>query len=151
MFLGALGLLFAIGSISPSESTPSYSESSYATPTIHSDYTLEIPQIGLTSQMTRIINQGRTLPVPDNVPGYFSTNEQNLFIVGHTPGVFQRLSELPSTISIWLNGESKTYHLTRHQIMSVESISMGSLLAYDGVVLMTCNGADFRLILWYSY
>ena len=120
------------------------------------DWTLIIPEIDFNQQMTKIIKQGSTLPVPDNNPGYYSEVEGNLFIVGHNHSVFSRLSELPKEIQIYKKGIAVAYQLKDSRILPVGEISMNDLLNYHGVVIMTCAG-DFidghythRLILYYQ-
>lgn len=122
----------------------------------YSDWTLEIPEIDFNQQMTQITKQGRTLPVPDGQPGYYSENPSNLFIVGHNNSVFPRLSEIPSEIKIYHDGQPTYYHLVRNEVKEVSQIDMDYLLNYSGVVVMTCAGTQqgnnwsHRLILFYT-
>lgn len=121
----------------------------------HNDYTLQIPQIGITTQMTEIVKIGSNLPVPENNPGYYSIHDYNLFIVGHNHTIFKRLDEKPNTIIIWQNGQPKTYYLVGQETKPKDQISMDTLLNYHGIVIMTCagdygsNGYTHRLLLYY--
>ena len=120
------------------------------------DWTLSIPEINFEQQMTQVIKQGRTLPVPDSNPGYYSETTGNLFIIGHSNSVFNRLSELPSKIYIYQNNSPHEYLLINSETTLVENIDMQSLLNYQGVVIMTCAGDKIgdayshRLILYYN-
>lgn len=171
--LGIAGLIALVGfSIlaqpSDTQSTPldeftqEWQESSHddygtiqTTPT-KPDWTLSIPEIDFEQQMTQVIRQGRTLPVPDSNPGYYSETAGNLFIMGHNNSVFNRLSELPSKIYIYQNNSPHEYSLINSETALVESIDMQSLLTYQGVVIMTCAGEkvgdtySHRLILYYK-
>lgn len=122
----------------------------------YSDFTLQIPQIGLTTQMTKITRHGPDLPVPENHPGYYSIHDYNLFIVGHNHTIFKRLNEIPKQILIWQNNQPKTYNLAKQETKPKEQISMDALLDYHGIVIMTCagnytnSGYSHRLILYYT-
>ena len=153
----AIGSLFVLG-VSPtteSQAFPTIQEQN-AEPVMYNDYTLQIPSIGLTTQMEKIVRQGTSLPVPDNNPGYYSANNYNLFIVGHNHTIFKRLNEKPKAIIIWQNGEQKTYNLVAYENKPKEQISMERLLDFHGIVIMTCSGEyidggfTHRLLLYYQ-
>ena len=120
------------------------------------DWTLIIPEIDFTQQMTKITRQGSTLPVPDRQPGYYSENSYNLFIVGHNHSVFSRLPELPKEIQVYRRAIATSHQLKDYKTLPVENIDMAELLNYHGVVIMTCAGQEInghymhRLILYYQ-
>ena len=120
------------------------------------DWTLKIPEIDFTQQMTQITKQGKILPVPDDHPGYYLPNPSHIFIVGHNNSVFPRLKETPSYIQIYFDNSPRTYHLAEKETKLVEDISMDSLFKFNGVVIMTCSGNNIdgkythRLILYYT-
>lgn len=115
---------------------------------------LEIPSIGLNEEMDEVSIQGKTIPVPDNRPGVL-VGKNGLFIVGHTPGVFSRLKEMPKEIIVEQDGRSRKYSLYSYEESRVENINMNNILAFEGAVIMTCSGEmvggtmSHRLVLYY--
>lgn len=134
------------------EATTLEPEQPFPTP----DWTLEIPSIGLKTQMVQTYAENKDIQVPDSVPGYFIDNSQNILILGHNSSIFSRLKEIPQSISIYHNNQPTTYNLQTYEDTPNENISMKSVLAYPGVVLMTCSGEyinghyNKRLILYYK-
>lgn len=143
----------------PDTPTQSESEKQYEAVTStykRPDWTLSIPQIDFEQQMVSIQKQGRTLPVPESAPGFYSEHEGNLFIVGHNQSTFRRLNEAPKEIFIYQNNSPSRYLLTNSETASAKDINMESLLTFRGVILMTCAGElqdgnwTHRLILYYQ-
>ena len=124
-------------------------------PTIEPGWVLDIPSIGLHQQMTQVIAEGRTLPVPDNNPGYYLSQSGNIFIIGHNSTVFTRLHEIPGELSIIIDGAKTTYHLDTYENTPKDNVDMHKVTTYRGVSVMTCSGErvgdtlSHRLILYY--
>lgn len=155
--LFALGIVLLIGDKTDSQITET-PEQNYGTIELTEnkpDWTLSIPSIEFEQQMSQITKRGTELPVPDDHPGYYLTDESNIFIVGHNLTVFNRLSEIPEYIEIYRNSMAIRYDLDSYQTLPLEEINMDDLLSYKGVVLMTCAGESegntysHRLILYY--
>lgn len=151
----AVVILFSLPT-SPQPELPETTTETIQTTVTYPDWTLQIPSIGFTSQMSQIHKQGSQLPVPDGQPGYYIPNDGHIFIVGHNNSIFPRLSEKPSQIIIWLNNRPSTYDLVNAELAPVEDIDMDGLFAFRGVVMMTCAGEKIgdtyshRLILYYQ-
>ena len=124
--------------------------------TSYSDWALEIPDIDFVSDMVQITKQGTQLPVPLGKPGYYLPYPFHIFIVGHNNSIFNRLSEKPQEIKIWMNKEAQTYNLVNSEVAKTEDVNMDELFKFHGVVIMTCAGErvedtySHRLILYYQ-
>ena len=116
---------------------------------------LDIPSLGMSEQMDEVSIEGKTIPVPEDKPGVL-VGENGLFIVGHTPGVFSRLAEMPDEVIVRQNGASSSYRLYSYEESRVEDIKMSRVLGFNGVAIMTCSGEmvggkmSHRLILYYK-
>ena len=102
---------------------------------------IEIPTVGIVSDVTMMEYAGRKLATPDNIVGAYSRNFNKTFLVGHSTGVFSNLSKVNV-------GDIIIYDLVKYAVSKIElleksEISMEKLLASeenDTIVLMTCAG-----------
>ena len=119
------------------------------------DTTLEIPSIGLTSDVTKMKLNGRDLETPDDIVGSFSNHSNKTLLVGHSTMVFNNLSK--ASLYDVVNYNDKVYVIKNIQVVQKEDISMNKVLSEartDTLVIMTCAGkligdgdASHRLII----
>ena len=105
-----------------------------------SGWWLKVPEIGLETQLERVYLKGNSIPAPSGKAGYFLKNSGNIFINGHRQGVFERLGERPSEISLIIDGNTSTFYLDYATSTPKNDVDMDLTLNYQGVVLMTCDG-----------
>ena len=104
---------------------------------------LEIPAIGLTSDITTLSLENGELKTPDTIIGSYSRSDSKIFLVGHRSTVFKDLIAVrPGDLISYGNEKFKVLEMS---IEVKESISMSKLLAPDKnnektLVLMTCAG-----------
>ena len=106
---------------------------------------LEIPVIGLNSDVAKVELVNNQLETPDDIVGNYSPNHNTTFLFGHSLGVFVRLNEVKLYDSIIYNGIS--YQVVARDMVTKSSISMNKLLAErerGTLVLMTCAGTLFE-------
>lgn len=102
---------------------------------------LDIPGIGLTSDVTTLEINNRKLDTPDTIVGSYSRNDNKTLLIGHSTTVFQNLDDVKEGDEVRFN--SKTYYVNNIVIQAKEDISMAELLKKednDTIVLMTCAG-----------
>ena len=102
---------------------------------------IEIPSIGLFSDVTTLELTNHKLETPDTIVGSYSKYNSKIFLVGHSTTVFKSLNQVHVGDYIYYNGES--FQITRTQILSKADISMNALLAPSKettMVIMTCAG-----------
>ena len=102
---------------------------------------LEIPSIGLVSDVTEIEMEGRKLDVPDAMVGSFASAENKTLLVGHSTTVFDNLDEVSLRDEIVYNG--KIYKVSGITWALKERVHMSELLKRedeDTLVIMTCAG-----------
>ena len=119
------------------------------------DATLEIPSIGLTSDVTKMRLNGRDLEAPDDIVGSFSNHTNKTLLVGHSTMVFNNLSK--ASLYDVVNYNDRVYVIKNLQVIQKEDISMNKVLSEaktDTLVIMTCAGeligdgdASHRLII----
>ena len=117
---------------------------------------IEIPAVGIFSDVTMMKYDGNKLSTPDDMVGAYTRNYNKTFLVGHSTGVFSNLSKVNV-------GDVITYDLIKYAVKRIEiieksEISMDNLLSAeekDTIVLMTCAGtllnngdATHRLIIF---
>lgn len=102
---------------------------------------LNIPGIGLVSNVTDAQLKNNELEVPDLIVGSFSNHTNKTLLIGHSTTVFSDLNKVQLRDSIIYNG--KKYTVKMIDIMEKSKISMRTLLdasAEDTIVIMTCAG-----------
>ena len=119
---------------------------------------LEIPSIGLTSDVADVSLIDGKLDTPKTIVGSYSRHNNSTLLIGHSNTVFSELTNVKIGDSIKYNG--KTYSIYKSQIIKKESIDMKELLAEkntDTIVVMTCFGqmysngdASHRMIIFAS-
>lgn len=117
------------------------------TPVAASEYemvgTLEIPAIGIKSEVAEIQLVNGELATPETIVGEFARNGEKTLLVGHKTGVFAQLDEIRTGNEIFLAG--KAYRVIGVETLKKDEIRMSRLLAgdEDELVLMTCAGEIF--------
>ncbi|MBP5648068.1 sortase [Candidatus Saccharibacteria bacterium] len=102
---------------------------------------LNIPSIGLVSNVTDAQLKNNELEVPDLIVGSFSNHTNKTLLIGHSTTVFSDLDKVQLRDSIIYNG--KKYTVKMIDIMKKSKISMRTLLdasVKDTIVIMTCAG-----------
>ena len=104
---------------------------------------LEIPSIGLMSDVTNLKIVGRTLETPDDIIGSYNPSENKILLVGHSSSVFGNLDRLWIEDKIIYNNE--TFSVTNYRIYKKDDLDMNTLLSREPkktLVLMTCIGTS---------
>ncbi|MBR3228629.1 sortase [Candidatus Saccharibacteria bacterium] len=119
---------------------------------------LNIPEIGLVSDVTTVELEDGTLPTPDTIVGSFTRATNKTFLFGHQSTVFKDLDKIELEDTIIYN--NKTYKVYKTETLPTNEIKMNKLLKSektDTIVIMTCAGEDLgnknsthRLIIWAS-
>lgn len=102
---------------------------------------IEIPSIGLHADVAPMTMRDGVLKTPDAMVGSYSRAKNKTFLVGHSVGVFQNLSNVNV-------GDSVVYDLVHYTVTSVDvveksEIKMDELLLpseKDTIMIMTCAG-----------
>ncbi len=102
---------------------------------------LQIPSIGLTSDVTTLKMRDGQLNTPDSIVGSFSREKNKVFLVGHAGTVFQNLKDLKV-------GDEIFYDITKYTAKNIEilpknEINMDEILQTadsETLVIMTCAG-----------
>lgn len=102
---------------------------------------IEIPVVGISSDVTMLRLQNYKLDTPDEIVGAYTRAKNKTFLVGHSTGVFAGLENLKI-------GDEIIYDLMKYIVKKVEilektEISMDKLLLpaeKDTIILMTCAG-----------
>ena len=114
---------------------------------------LEIPSIGLESDVTSLELVKHRLDTPDAIVGSYSRNYNKTLLIGHASTVFYDLSLVTVGESIIYDG--KEYTVDTITLWKKEDIDMDEVLApatRDTLLVMTCAGelngldASHRLI-----
>ena len=116
---------------------------------------LEIPSIGLKSDVTTVHPVDAKLETPNSIVGRYSSHKNKTFLYGHASGVFRDLDKLEIGALIYY--DELYYEVVDAIVMERDKIEMGYLLdaaEVDTLVIMTCAGeslgggeATHRLIL----
>lgn len=104
---------------------------------------LNIPSIGLTSDVTELRLEDHRLETPDTIVGSYESAKNKNLLIGHSSTVFADLHELQVGDLIYYG--DKTYSVAEMAIFAKEDISMRDLLKasdLDTLVIMTCAGQD---------
>lgn len=102
---------------------------------------LNIPSIGLNTDVTELKLNHHQLDTPDNIVGSFTQFEHKTLLIGHSTSVFQNLHQV--TLGSSITYDRQTYRITAIDIIPKSTISMSQLLApttKDTIVIMTCAG-----------
>ena len=105
---------------------------------------LEIPEIGLMTDVAEMNAEGNTLPTPATIVGSFSTNDKTTLLYGHAQGVFGRLDELE--VGEMINYKGESYEIISREVLAKGQIDMRQLLAAGNrqeIVVMTCAGTIY--------
>lgn len=150
LFIGAFIIVFAIYFIigfQPAEATIDYPVTA----------TVEIPDIGLSSNVASLKLENNELHTPDFIVGSFQRKNKTL-LIGHSSTIFQNLHKISENSKIFYNG--KTYQVKSRTIIDKNFIDMTDLLfsaddSPETLVLMTCigqklnnNSSTHRLIIY---
>lgn len=116
---------------------------------------LEIPAIGLTSDVATLKLEEHTLHTPDNIVGSFSRTGNTTLLIGHSTTIFKDIAELNVGDVIFYG--FKKYLVFDKSYVKKDKIDMDKLLTsnnFNSIILMTCAGelyndgdASHRLIL----
>lgn len=117
--------------------------------------TLEIPKIGLVSDVTELSLEDGELKTPATIVGSFKNHDNKTLLIGHSSGVFKDLYSIDLGDEIQYH--NNTYIVSKKEIIEKSDISMYKLLkeeTEDTLVIMTCagkmldnNDATHRLII----
>ena len=102
---------------------------------------LQIPEIGVNSDVAKLHIDHHQLNTPDEIVGSFSRNQNKTFLIGHSTTVFQNLDKIQVGDEIFYNG--KVYVVDDTETLAKEDVDMDGLLESedkDTIVIMTCAG-----------
>ena len=102
---------------------------------------LQVPSIGLSSDVTSLQIQDGKLDTPDYIVGSFSRSENKTLLIGHSSTVFNKL-HLLNTGEV-VKYDTRTYVVSDLVIMPKDQVDMTEILAEsdeDTLVIMTCAG-----------
>ena len=102
---------------------------------------IEIPSIGLNSDVTGLNLEDHQLKTPDTIVGSYSRAKNKTLLIGHSGTVFSNLDEVWVGDTIEYNGAN--YIVKDIVVEKKEDISMRELLSEaetDTLVIMTCAG-----------
>ena len=126
-------LAYVIFGLQPAEAARSYEVSAE----------LNIPSIGLVSDVTTLELENRELKTPDAIVGSFSRSENKTLLIGHSSTVFQNLNQIRLDDEIFYNNNK--YIVKKITITEKAEVDMSGLLAHadqDTLAIMTCAGAS---------
>lgn len=104
---------------------------------------LEIPRIGLVSDVATLKLKNHVLETPADIVGSFTREENKVFLFGHVGTVFEKLSDLAVGDEIIYN--SMIYYVESMMIVEKSMINMDEILRSEDektIVLMTCAGEE---------
>lgn len=101
---------------------------------------IEIPEVGISSEVAKIQLTNGQIPTPDAIVGEFTRNNAKKLLVGHATGVFSNLSQVEVGDEIYYS--DGRYEVESVNVYKKDDIQMNQLLAgeEDELVLMTCAG-----------
>ncbi|MCR5699841.1 MAG: class F sortase [Candidatus Saccharibacteria bacterium] len=116
---------------------------------------LEIPSVGLVSDVTTLRFDGHELKTPDAIVGSYSQAKNKTLLIGHSTTVFKDLGQ--TQLGATINYDGQTYRVTAIDMVPKNTIDMREILAgteQETLMIMTCAGeligdgdATHRLIL----
>lgn len=124
---------YVIWGLQPAEAAQSYEISAE----------LNIPSIGLVSDVTTLQIEDHELKTPDTIAGSFSRAENKTLLIGHSGTVFQNLNETRLGDEIIYNNSK--YIVGKIEVLEKADVDMSKMLApaeKDTLVIMTCAGMD---------
>lgn len=104
---------------------------------------LNIPSIGLDSDVTTLRLENHELKTPDAIVGSFNMAEDKTLLIGHSSTVFQKLDKTSLGDEIFYNNTK--YTVKEIKVSEKVDVDMSKLLApaeEDTVIIMTCAGTD---------
>ena len=126
-------VVYVIVGLQPAEAVQGYETSAE----------LNIPSIGLTSDVTTLQLEDRELKTPDTIVGSFSRAENKTLLIGHSSTVFKDLNKLVLGEEISYNDH--IYIVQKIETLEKAEVKMSELLKKtdkDTLAIMTCAGAD---------
>lgn len=136
LFLVIFGVMFAmfilIGMI-PVEAVVNYDVSA----------NLNIPSIGLSTDVTTLELNDDTLDTPDTIVGSYSEAKNKTLLIGHSSTVFANLHDTKIGDEIIYDGAK--YSVVSERLAVKDVINMDEILApapEDTLVIMTCAGMN---------
>ncbi|MBR3253043.1 sortase [Candidatus Saccharibacteria bacterium] len=102
---------------------------------------LNIPSIGLVSDVTTLELKDRKLDTPNTIVGSYTRYDSKIFLIGHSTTVFKNLNQVKVGSIIEYNG--KKYQIVDTKTLAKSEIDMNILLApeaHNTLVIMTCAG-----------
>ena len=104
---------------------------------------LNIPSIGLVSDVTTLELENRELKTPDEIVGSFSRSKNKTLLIGHSSTVFQNLNQIRLNDEIFYNNNK--YIVKKITIEEKAAVDMSELLMRadrDTLIIMTCAGTN---------
>ena len=104
---------------------------------------LNIPSIGLVSDVTILQLENHELKTPDAIVGSFSRAENKTLLIGHSSTVFQSLDKV--AVGEEVDYDDRIYIVQKIETLEKSEINMSELLEKadeDTLVIMTCAGTD---------
>ena len=126
-------LAYVIFGLQPAEAAQSYEVSAE----------LNIPSIGLISDVTTLELENRELKTPDEIVGSFSRSKNKTLLIGHSSTIFQNLNQIRLNDEIFYNNNK--YIVKKITIAEKAAVDMSELLMradQDTLTIMTCAGAN---------
>lgn len=102
---------------------------------------LNIPSIGLDTDVTSLTLEDNRLNTPDTIVGSYSQAKNKTLLIGHSTTIFENLRSIIIGEKIIYN--DKSYEVAEYYVEAKNDISMTELLqteSRDTIVLMTCAG-----------
>ena len=102
---------------------------------------LEIPAIGLASEVTTLKLKYHHLETPRTIVGSFAREANKVLLIGHSSTVFRDLDDLAVDDEIIY--DETLYKVLSSEVIAKTDVDMGELLAAtekDTIVIMTCAG-----------
>lgn len=124
---------YVIVGLKPAEAAQSYEISAE----------LNIPSIGLVSDVTTLHLEDHELKTPDSIVGSFSRAENKTLLIGHSSTVFQNLDKV--AVADEITYDDDIYIVKQIETLEKSEIDMSKLLAQadeNTLVIMTCAGTD---------
>ena len=113
----------------------------YATETETASGLLSIDAINLNAPVKKVMLNGKTLEVPEQIAGAYSVHENKTLIIGHSSTIFKDLKN--TTIGMKITYSGKEYTIRNIEEKLKQDIVMKDILKAeekDTLVLMTCSG-----------
>ena len=104
---------------------------------------LNIPSIGLSTDVTSLRLVNHQLDTPDDIAGSYSRADNKTLLIGHSSTVFSELHNVDVGDQIYYNDTK--YAVKTTETLEKSEISMGYLLQeadVDTIVIMTCAGEN---------